>query len=46
MTVAKLLVGPEDFPFLDCLWGCDAEAMGCRMDADFIARWPFLDNVD
>ena len=44
--VAKLLVGPEDFPFLDCGWGYDAEILSRKMDADSIAGWPFLDDTE
>lgn len=44
--IAKLLVEPEDFPFLERVWGYDAEVLSRRMEADSIAGWPFLDDSD
>jgi len=35
--IAKLPVGPEDFPFLDFIWGYETEVLSRRMDADLIA---------
>ena len=44
--IAKLLVEPEDFPFLDCIWGYDAGVLSHRMEADSIAGWPFLEDAE
>jgi hypothetical protein len=43
---AKLLVKPEDFPFLDCVWGYDADVLSRRIEADSIAGWPFLEDAE
>ncbi len=42
--LARLLVQPEDFPFLNRVWGYDAAAYDKRMDAESIAGFPFLND--
>ncbi len=44
--LARLLVNPEDFPFLHQVWGYDGNALERRMEAESIAGWPFLDDPD
>jgi hypothetical protein len=39
---AWLPVGPEDFPFLNKVWGYDLQEMDRRMSAESFAGWPFL----
>jgi hypothetical protein len=42
--LARLLVEPQDFPFLDQVWGYDPEALGRRLSLESIAGWPFLSD--
>jgi len=44
--VAKLMVEPDDFPFVNTLWGYSAEVYHRRMEAESIAGWPFLDDPE
>lgn len=42
--LARLNVEPDDFPFLDCIWGFDPAAFNRRMDEESLAGFPFLDD--
>jgi hypothetical protein len=44
--LACLLVKPEDFPFLNRVWGYDAESFDKRMAAESIAGFPFLNDPE
>jgi len=44
--LAWLLVQPEDFPFLNRVWGYDAPALDKRMAAESLAGFPFLNDPD
>lgn len=44
--LARLLVEPEDFPFLNRVWGYDATAFDRRMEAPSIAGFPFLNDPE
>ena len=44
--LAKLMVEPDDFPFVNTIWGYAAEEYRRRMEAESIARWPFLDDPE
>jgi hypothetical protein len=44
--LARLLVEPEDFPFLHQVWGYDAQELGKRMSAESIAGFPFLNDPE
>lgn len=44
--VAKLMVEPEDFPFVDRIWGYSTEVYRRRLDAGSLAGWPFLDDPE
>jgi len=44
--IAKLMVKPDDFPFLNCIWGYAAEAYHRRMDTASLAGWPFLEDSE
>jgi hypothetical protein len=40
--IARLDVEPQDFPFLERIWGCDLAEFSRRMDAASLAGFPFL----
>lgn len=42
--MARLLVEPQDFPFLNRMWGYDAASWEKRMSAESIAGFPFLND--
>jgi len=44
--LARLLVQPEDFPFLNRVWGYDAASLDKRMAAETIAGFPFLNDPE
>lgn len=44
--LARLLVEPEDFPFLNRVWGYDEAALDKRMQAASIAGFPFLNDPE
>ena len=44
--LARLLVQPEDFPFLKRVWGYDAANLDKRMSAESIAGFPFLNDPE
>jgi hypothetical protein len=44
--LARLLVEPEDFPFLHQVWGYDEASLDRRMAADSIAGFPFLNDPE
>lgn len=44
--LAKLMVEPEDFPFVHTSWGYSADVYRRRMEAESIAGWPFLDDPE
>lgn len=44
--LASLPVEPGDFPFINSIWGYDAEVLAKRMSAETIAGWPFLDDPE
>jgi hypothetical protein len=43
--IAKLAVGPADFPFLDEFWGFDADILRARLGG-YPETWPFGDLTD
>ncbi len=43
---ARLDVEPQDFPYLDQIWGFDAEAYSRRLSEEFIGGFPFLDDPE
>ncbi len=44
--LARLLVEPEDFPFLNQVWGYDAASFDKRMEAPSLAGFPFLNDPE
>lgn len=44
--VAKLMVEPDDFPFVNTIWGYSAEVYQRKMEASSLAGWPFLDDPE
>lgn len=44
--LARLNVEPEDFPYLDQVWGYDPQAFGRRMMAGSLAGFPFLEDPE
>ena len=44
--LARLLVQPADFPFLNRVWGYDAASFEKRMEAESLAGFPFLNDPE
>jgi hypothetical protein len=44
--LARLLVQPEDFPYLNRMWGYDAAQFDRHMSAESLAGFPFLSDAE